>query len=478
MNTSNTTIWLFRILTLIIVLIFSFWNLHSGILYPYDEARYGVNAMEMMKNGDYLNLYHAGKPDDWVFRPPLWIWCIMFSYKIFGYSLWALRFPAAVCALGFFWFTYRWVKLYREELFALFVVGILAISKGITGYHVTRTGDMDAPLLLGLSIFLFYFSRYIQEFKLKHALLSGLGLVIAFHTKTTASVLFLPGILLFLAWEKKLKTVLLHRYTWIGFSVYILSIFLWFIAVQLYGHKRIQNTFYGQQPGNAFTQMIMYDTWKRFTSNQFDGHPVKKNYAFYIECIDSVFNPWNYAFYAGLVLVFVQYVRARKKKQAYYLDPFLKLSICILIPIVLLLTFGMHKLHWYTAPTLVFLAIWATEFLWQFHKIHKWAWIITAAVFISFGTKHFVKDIMPFEKNILGYPYDKEYDWVFLGYALSNFILNAMWNTDKNWETISYKQKIPIRKNTYYFAPVPMDTTDFKLIHSDKGYMYEVYVAK
>ncbi|MCS7077994.1 MAG: glycosyltransferase family 39 protein [Bacteroidia bacterium] len=472
---------LFRSITIIIILLYSFWNLHSGPLNPFDEARYGVNAMEMMKNGDYLNLYYAGKPDDWVFRPPLWIWCIILSYKVFGYNLFALRFPAAICILGFFYFTYRWVRLYKDEYFALFVVALLAINKGITGFHVSRTGDMDAALLLGLSIFLFYFSLfYTRSLKLKYALLAAVGLLIAFYTKTTASVLYLPGVILFLAWERKLKTILLNRNTWIGLSVYITGILVWIVAIELYGNKGIQNTFYGQQPGNAWKQMIVYDTWKRMTSSEFDGHPVKKNYAFYIECIDSVFNPWNYGFYAGLLLVMVLYFNRQKKGQPYTLNGLLKMSICILIPIVIVLTFGMHKLHWYTAPTLAFLAVWVAEFLWHFHKVHKLAWILTAALFVVFGIKHFLKDIAPFEPHVLEYPAQKNYDWIMIPYPNSNFLLYALWNK-RRWEVFSSKDTIPIRPNTYYLTSHFMDTTKFKLIHRYRKYpyyKYDIYVAR
>ncbi len=471
----NKLVWIFRAVTVLIVLLFCFWNLGKNPLNEFDEARYGVNAFEMMQNGDYINLYFGQKPDTWVFRPPLWSWCIIISYKIFGYNAWALRFPAALCTLGYFFFTYRWIKLYRSEFFALCVVVLLAISKGITGFHVSRSADMDAILLLGLSVFLYYFSKFLQEYTSRNAILSGIGLLIAFYTKTTASLLFLPGIVLFLIIEKELKTVLQKRNTWIGLSVYVGGILLWFIIVQLFGNKEIHNEYDNNKKSNVWSQMIIYDTWKRFTASEFDGHPVPKNYAFFIENIDSVFNPWNYVFYLALLWVLIQYVQKKRNKQPYKLDTLLKYSICIAIPIIVLLTFGRHKLHWYSAPVLVFLAVWVVEFLFYIHTFHRFAWVITVLLFSVFGTVHFVKDILNVEKNILSYPYDTQKEWIFLDIVPAHILLHTLWNGNATHYSRSIKNP-PLMKNVYYVTNTVMDSTFFTFIHQDKR--HRVYVLR
>lgn len=468
-------IWIFRIITVCLVLLFCFWNLGKNGLNEFDEARYGVNAFEMMQNGDYINLYFAGLPDTWVFRPPLWSWCIILSYKIFGYHTWALRFPAALCALGYFFLTYKWVKLYRNEFFALSTVLLLVFSKGITGFHVSRSADMDAILLLGLSLFLYNFSKYLQQYKLKNVILAAFGLCIAFYTKTTASVLFLPGIVLFLALEKQLKTVLKKRSTLIGLSVYIGAVLLWFIVVQFFGHREIKNLHDEQVKSNVWSQMIVYDTWKRFTASEFDGHPVPKNYAFFIENIDSVFNPWNYIFYLAVLWVIFQHISARRKGRSFKTDFFLKYAICISIPMIILLTFGRHKLHWYSAPVLVFLAVWAVEFLFYIHTLHRFAWVVTALLFAAFGTLHFVKDIAVVEKNVLSYPYDTQKEWVFLDIVPAHVLLYTLWNES----TTHYSESVenpPLIKNAYYLTNTVMDSTFFTLVHQDKR--HKVYILK
>jgi 4-amino-4-deoxy-L-arabinose transferase-like glycosyltransferase len=397
------------------------------------------------------------------------------SYKIFGYNAWALRFPAALCVMGYFFFTYKWVKLYRNEFFALCVVLVLAVNKGITGFHVSRSADMDAILLFGLSVFLYYFSKYLQDNKVKYALYSGLGLCVAFYTKTTASVLFLPGIVLFLALEKQLKAVLQKKNTWIGLAVYIGGVLLCFAVVSLFGHKEIKNLHDKEAKGNVWAQMIVYDTWKRFTANEFDGHPVPKNYAFFVENIDSVFNPWNYIFYLALIWTGVQYVKAKRNKKSYTMDTFLKYAICTVIPMILILTFGRHKLHWYSAPVLVFLAVWVVEFLFYIHTWHRLAWVATLILFSIFGTKHFMKDIITVEQNILSYPYSKQKEWVFLDIVPAHILLHTYWNE----QTVHYSKSIqnpPLIQNAYYLTNANLDTAFFNLINQDKR--HRVYVLK
>ena len=53
-------------------------------VHEWDESRNGINAIEMLGNGDWLNLHYAGKVDTWNAKPPLLIWCIALSFKIFG----------------------------------------------------------------------------------------------------------------------------------------------------------------------------------------------------------------------------------------------------------------------------------------------------------------------------------------------------------------------------------------------------------
>ena len=42
-----------------------FWKIGARGINEWDEARNGVNACEMYRNHDFLNLYYNGQPDTW-----------------------------------------------------------------------------------------------------------------------------------------------------------------------------------------------------------------------------------------------------------------------------------------------------------------------------------------------------------------------------------------------------------------------------
>ena len=90
------------IFILFVVALFSFIKLGANDLSDWDESRNGINAFEMMHNGDYFNFYFADKPDTWNNKPPLFIWLVILSYKIFGLNALGLRFPSAIATIIFF----------------------------------------------------------------------------------------------------------------------------------------------------------------------------------------------------------------------------------------------------------------------------------------------------------------------------------------------------------------------------------------
>jgi len=69
-----------KIVTLIsLIFLLVFLKLGEHPISPWDEARHGVSAVEMLQNGDWINIHYAGKPDDWNAKPPLVTWSIALS---------------------------------------------------------------------------------------------------------------------------------------------------------------------------------------------------------------------------------------------------------------------------------------------------------------------------------------------------------------------------------------------------------------
>ena len=70
-----------------------FANLHQGDLSGYDDAVYAHEAREVLRSGDWFTLKLNGYAD--FDKPPLFVWLVAISFKIFGVTDSAAKFPAA-----------------------------------------------------------------------------------------------------------------------------------------------------------------------------------------------------------------------------------------------------------------------------------------------------------------------------------------------------------------------------------------------
>jgi 4-amino-4-deoxy-L-arabinose transferase-like glycosyltransferase len=165
----------------------SFYKLGQNDLSEWDESRNGVNAFEMLHNGDYINLYYGGQPDSWNNKPPLFIYAIVMCYKLFGYNEFALRFTSALAIIIFFVFIYKLIALYESTAFAFICCLVMMTCKGIVGNHVGRSGDFDATLLCLLIISIYYLLCYIDFNKETSLNFSALFFGFAFLIKGAGS---------------------------------------------------------------------------------------------------------------------------------------------------------------------------------------------------------------------------------------------------------------------------------------------------
>lgn len=63
---------------------------------PWDEARHGVNAYEMANGGSLIQSTYMRQADYYNLKPPLSMYGIMLGMAIFGNTVFALRFYAAL----------------------------------------------------------------------------------------------------------------------------------------------------------------------------------------------------------------------------------------------------------------------------------------------------------------------------------------------------------------------------------------------
>ena len=366
-------------MVLIFATLLSCWRLGTQPVYEWDEARYGEIAFWMNERGDYINYQYAGVPDKWNAKPPLSVWLIAGSYKLFGHNEWALRLPSALAAIAFFALFYGFVSLYQSSVFATACCLILMTCKGVIGHHVGRTGDTDALLLVFLMAFLYAMALYLDAERPGAIIVAGLSLGLAFYAKGTTFMFYLPGVFIYLLFRKKLLPLLLDYRFWIAFSLVLIAIGSWYIAVTRFGQSFENEAYVGK---NSWEVMILYDTIRRFTTTGVEGNPeAGVDYGFVFAALDIKFNLWNYVFYLGVLtgaLIYWKRLSAtliRIQSSGFRL---LLWSALLFASIGLVLTISKSKFVWYITPVLPFVAIWTVWFIFRsirWRPVMAYAWI-------------------------------------------------------------------------------------------------------
>lgn len=354
----------FLLFIIIFASLLSFINLGALPLQYWDESRYGYIACEMLRRNDFINYFYVNGYDYAISKPPLGIWAIAVSYKIFGFNEFALRFPSALAVVLFFIVFYKWVVQYSNHLSAFFTCLILMVCKGIIGDHVGRTGDLDALLLLFLTCAIYIFSKFVDFNSRSSIFFVFFFLGLGFYTKGAAMALVLPPMFVYLLLRRKFISALKNNYTWLGILTFFLLVASWYFMVDRYGIRSND----GFHKGNTvFERMFMADGLQRFSEDKYDGAATtSKDFLFYIQALDSRFNLWNYLFYCCCVF-FVALLCVKKVRHNFWQNfpASAKAGITFAALIVacelMVLSFSSTKYLWYLAPALPFIAF----FSWQ-----------------------------------------------------------------------------------------------------------------
>ncbi|MBC7774225.1 MAG: glycosyltransferase family 39 protein [Phycisphaerae bacterium] len=94
-----------------------------------DAAQYASISMEMLQNGNWLQVQHRGA--EYLDKPPLLFWLSSASFWLFGLHNWAYKLPSLLAAFAGVWGTYRFTLLFYEEKSARLAALILASCMGL-----------------------------------------------------------------------------------------------------------------------------------------------------------------------------------------------------------------------------------------------------------------------------------------------------------------------------------------------------------
>lgn len=365
---SNWTLWVLALIGSSLC----FWKLGAGNVEDWDEARRGMNALGMLEMNDFWRLHYAGEPDSWSAKPPLSIWSIIASYKLFGFNAFALRFHSALSISLFFAVMAVGLRRFVGQKIAFFVLLMAVGLSGYIGFHVGRTGDTDGMLTLLLTCGLFTFLRsFNQKNATPYLITSALFFGLAFYTKGAAILLFLPGLVLYALvqkpdWlKKKIGTLIL------AVAIFSAIAGIWIYIQLVHGHQNLKVSSSGT--GSSFKQMFLYDVLMRFSNDEFS--PDGRNYFALFPGLDVTLGWWTYLLYAsGLFSIYLVTKRGFKNLWSQLKKrPLLFLSIIQVIFISLVYSFSADKHRWYLAPFLLFFLVIVGHLIEWMRRKNVWA---------------------------------------------------------------------------------------------------------
>jgi 4-amino-4-deoxy-L-arabinose transferase-like glycosyltransferase len=130
------------------------FRLHTDTIQQWDESLYAITAWEMLTSGDWIGTTYLGKLDYYNSKPPLNVWLIALSFKLFGVNLIALRIPSLLATAGTVALVVLWGRRHLGKATALGAGLVLSTMYAFFYMHAGRSANTDAinTLLVVLTV--------------------------------------------------------------------------------------------------------------------------------------------------------------------------------------------------------------------------------------------------------------------------------------------------------------------------------------
>ena len=349
-----------------------FLHLGSEPLYHWDEAHNGINALEMIQNGNPLVRTYMGEPETWETKPPLLIWLQVLSMKVVGYNELGVRLPSAMAGLFTALLLLHFFTKELDDLAGGIFAGLtLLCTQGYIGFHVTRTGDHDALLTFFLTLVVLYFFKYLKSnFQAnRYLMVATLGVILAVLTKSIMGFSILPGIVVFTFLNKQFLKFIRKKEFWFSLLAVIIAIGSYYLAREQ------------AQPG--YLELVWgNELFPRFF-NTAEGHNYKipTSRFYYLHLI--VTSHFTYFSYLFPVLCLILFIGGKSEQKTFGLYIF----VCA-FTFLLLISFGTIN-SWYDAPIFPLLAIITglgfsvlyKKLLQYFKSDHSWKPLFLGSIF-------------------------------------------------------------------------------------------------
>ncbi len=268
-----------------------------------DSAHHANIALHMYLTGDYVSLVdHAG---DYLDKPHLHFWLAAFSYKIFGVTGFAYKFPSFLFSILSIYSTYRLGKsLYNNEVGKL---AALILASSFAFMLANNDVRMDAILTASIAFATWQLVEFIHNKKIINVAGAALGLALGFSTKGHIGV-FIPAVaaLFYILYRKEWKLFLNRKWLLllVLFAAFIFPVvYCFYLQYNLHPEKVVR----GKDHINGVKFILINQSVERFSGTM--GSDAKHDYLFFIHSFLWAFAPWciiTYWAMAGRLKNFLQ----------------------------------------------------------------------------------------------------------------------------------------------------------------------------
>ena len=321
-----------------------------------DSAHHANIALHMYLTGDYVSLVdHAG---DYLDKPHLHFWLCAVSYKIFGVTSFAYKFPSLLFTILGVYSTYRLGKaLYNKEVGKLAAVILASSFAFILANNDVR---MDALLTACIVFSIWQLVEFIQNKKLLSVVGAALGLALGFSTKGMIAV-FVPaiGAFFYILYSRDWKFFLSWKW------LLLLVLFAAFISPVLYCYYRQFNLhpeklIRGKDHINGIKFILLNQNVERF-SGKVDA-VAKHDYFFFLHSFLWAFAPWSILVYVAIAGRIKNFLHRREEW----------LTAGVFITILLVVSFSGFKLPHYLNIVFPSTSVLVAAFIIQKKEKVKW----------------------------------------------------------------------------------------------------------
>ena len=296
-----------------------------------DSAHHADIALHMYLTGDYVSLVdHAGAYLD---KPHLHFWLCAFSYKVFGVTTFAYKFPSFLFTILGTYSTYRLGKaLYTTETGKL---AALIVASSFAYMLANNDVRMDAMLTASVVFATWQLVAFIQTKKTLNVAGAALGLALGFCTKGHIAV-FVPAVaaIFYILYHRDWKFFLTPKWLLLLFLFGLLIspvVYCYYLQYNLHPETVVR----GKDHVNGVKFILLQQSVQRFGGEM--GHDAKNDYFFFFHSFLWAFAPWSILAYIAFVTRLKTFFRRKEEW----------LTSGVFIVMLLLISFAGFKLPHY-----------------------------------------------------------------------------------------------------------------------------------